>query len=252
MYDNRHDSPRWPLQFDRAAQDMAETALRTARQLLPFAGGDVGPLPLLSPGRTLTAPTTQPPASVSAAAADIVSQAAAILEQEMAKGIVAAQHAVAPVSSGTGMPAGDILQQLHALIENVARLWPTSGTNPFDPATGAATPRPAAAPLPELTPASPLRPGDQATITMTIRNHEDKPVSLTPAATPLLGSGGDRIAAQLLQFTPAQLQLDPGQQHELRITITIPARCGSGRYAGLLVVSGVDYLRALITVEVRV
>ena len=105
-------------------------------------------------------------------------------------------------------------------------------------------------PPPELKPASPLRPGDQATITMTIRNHEDKPVSLTPAATPLLGSNGERIAPQLLEFTPTQLQLNPGQQQELRITITVPARCGNGSYAGLLVVSGVDYLRAVITVEV--
>lgn len=193
----------------------------------------------------------QVPASVSTAANDIVAQAVAILDQETAKGIVAAQR-VPAASSSTGVPAGDFLQQLHEVIENVARAWPTSARGAFAPAGAAPTASGSAiGPLPELKPASPLRPGDQATIAMTIRNHEDKAVSLTPAATPLLGSNGERIAVQLLEFTPTQLRLDPGQQHELRITVTIPARCRSGCYAGLLVVAGVDYLRALITVEVN-
>ena len=37
---------------------------------------------------------------------------------------------------------------------------------------------------------------------------------------------------------------------QLRITLTVPARCAGGRFSGLMVVSGGDYLRAWITVDV--
>jgi hypothetical protein len=250
VYDNQQQPKGWPLGVDRAAEEIAGAAARTVRQLLPFPGADAGTLPLMLPLNTITAQSIDPAAPVSNAPGDIISQAAAILDQEIAKGLVAAKQAPAPAPVRTAAPADNVVQQLRDVIDNIARIWPASPIGAF-PRPAAPTPAgSAAAPLPELKPATPLRPGDQATMTMTIRNHEAGPVSLAPAATPLLGSNGERIPVQLLELTPAQLRLDPGQEQELRITVTVPARCGSGCYAGLLVVSGVDYLRALITVHV--
>jgi hypothetical protein len=251
MSDKQRDTSMWPLDVEAAVQQAADTAARTMRQLLPFPGGTVPALPLMPLGRsTNTATATAPPAAVAGTATDVVSRAAKILDDEMARGVLSARN-VPSLPGRTNAAGGDILQQLREVIDNVARVWPASaGTGPRM-AEGTAAAASAAPPLPELKPATQLRPGDQATIAMTVHNRESGPVSLVPVATPLLGSNGERIAAQLIEFTPAQLQLDPGQQQELRVTITVPARCASGCYSGVMVVGGVDYLRALITVEVR-
>jgi hypothetical protein len=85
---------------------------------------------------------------------------------------------------------------------------------------------------------------------MTLRNSESRPVRLVPAATDLLGSRSGRIASSLLEFTPSELSLEPQEQRDLAIATTVPENAAPGCYSGLLVVRGLDYLRALITIEV--
>jgi hypothetical protein len=104
--------------------------------------------------------------------------------------------------------------------------------------------------VPELRPPNRLQPGERATLSMTVRNHESRAVQLGPAATPLLGSNGHRIPSQLLEFSPQQMTLEPGASQVLQMTVTVPALCPPGCYFGLLVVTGSDYVRALIAVEV--
>jgi len=71
-----------------------------------------------------------------------------------------------------------------------------------------------------------------------------------PAATDLLGSRGGRIAASLLECTPSEVELGPNEARNIVIAATVPADAAPGCYSGLLVVTGVDYLRALITIDV--
>ncbi len=85
---------------------------------------------------------------------------------------------------------------------------------------------------------------------MTVCNSESRPVRLVPAATDLLGSRGGRIACSLLEFTPAEFRLEPQEKKDVAIALTVPAETAPGCYSGLFVVRGVDYLRALITIEV--
>ena len=85
---------------------------------------------------------------------------------------------------------------------------------------------------------------------MTLCNSESRPVRLVPASTDLLGSRGGRIASSLLEFVPSELSLEPREQRDLAISTVVPAETAPGCYSGLLVVRGVDYLRALITIEV--
>jgi len=85
---------------------------------------------------------------------------------------------------------------------------------------------------------------------MTLRNTEDRPVRLTPISTDLISSTGGRISSQLFEFVPGELRLEPGEQKEMQGRITVPVESASGCYVGILVITGVDYLRALITIEV--
>ena len=47
------------------------------------------------------------------------------------------------------------------------------------------------------------------------------------------------------------VQLDPGGQREVTGGIVVPVDTRPGRYTGLLVVSGVEYLRALIAITIE-
>lgn len=221
------------------------------RQLIPFPGADtLTSLPLLSaavPGTGLPAPVPVAVPEVEQQAASIVSQAAAVLDEEMARGVLAARSA-GPASARSAA-ADPSLRQLQTLVDSLAAMWPAGGlpeglSAPYRQGSGAAEP------LSDLRPQGTVRPGQRATILMTLSNSEGRPLRLVAAATDLLGSRGGRIAASQLQCSPSEVSLAAGEQRDITITTTVPAETMPGCYSGLLVVSGVDYLRAVITIDV--
>jgi hypothetical protein len=199
------------------------------------------------------------PASVAQQASAIVSQAASVLDEEMARGVLAARQASpsyrAPAASvSSWAPAADpgnvLLRQVHDVVDQVAAAWPVLQGVP-NPRLGQS--QPAAAdvdPLAELRPPATVRAGQRAIISMTVCNSESRSVRLVPAATDLLGSRGGRIACSLLEFTPTEFTLEPQEKKDVAIALTVPIETAAGCYSGLFVVRGVDYLRALITIEV--
>jgi hypothetical protein len=251
--------PGGTLPSGDAPLGVADDAGRLLRRLIPYPGAaDTLPsvaMTALSPGGNRTkegaASSGLPPVD-GRAAASIVSEAASILDEEMAKGVLAARNAGQGPRYGRSDSSAIWLRQLHDLVDNVADIWPSlQGTSRLQPALS----QPAAsgvAPdsLPELKPRSPARPGERAIIQMTLCNKESRSVRLVPVATDLLGSNGGRIACHLLQFAPSEIRLGRGEQRELEISTTVPREALPGCYAGLLVVTGVEYLRALITIEV--
>lgn len=236
-----------------------EDAGRLLRRLIPFPGGaDALPalgIPLLSlrGGHPKGSPLADlVPDAVRQPADAIVSAAAAILDEEMARGVLAARN-VTP-SPRPGVPPPDqgnaLLRQVHDLIDNAARIWPSvqsASVSQFGAPQPVATD---ADPLAEVRPRETVKPGQRATISMALRNSESRPVRLVPSATDLLGSRGGRIACSLLEFTPSEFSLEPQEQKDLAIATTVPVDAAPGCYSGLLVVRGLDYLRALITIEV--
>jgi hypothetical protein len=237
-------------------RDTVNDAAAFLRRLIPFPGPEVlSPLSLLSLAAQQGGMQSNPlanamPDIVSQQAASIVSQAASILDEEMAKGVLAAQRSGATAPHGQSDASNALLRQVHDLVNNVAAIWP-SLQNPIAPRSVA--PPPAASDadaLAELRPRATVRPGQRATISMTLRNSESHSVRLVPVATDLLGSGGGRIASSLLAFTPSEISLEPQEQRDMAIATTVPAGTARGCYSGLLVVMGLDYLRALITIDV--
>ena len=236
------------------AGDALSEAGAFLRRLIPLPGSDaLSPLSLLSlPAQAGGAPSnpasTAVPDIVGQQAASIVSQAASILDEEMARGVLAARHSV---ERGGRSDAGNpVLRQVHDLVDNLAAIWPSLQSVPVQ---RTAAPQPAASAadaLAEVRPRATVKPGQRATISMTLRNSESRAVRLVPASTDLLGSRGGRIACSLLEFMPPEFSLEPQEQRDMTITTIVPAEAAPGCYSGLLVVRGVDYLRALITIEV--
>jgi hypothetical protein len=238
------------------AATVVDTVGRTLRQLLPLpsSAGPAAPAPASLPlGQDLLGqlPKIVPPLGAQPAAT-IVSEAAAILDEEMARGVLAARGA-RPLSDSSGAdPANAVWRQLHDLIDNVSRLWPMHGMPTAisqGPVRGREDARDEG--TPQLKPASPLRRGQRGTVSMSLCNREDRPVQLTPMATDLISSTGSRIPSSVFEFVPKNVRLEPSAQVDVVGHVVIPSDCTPGRFAGLLVVSGVDYLRAVVTIEVE-
>ena len=225
------------------------------RQLIAFPDSQsVGPLSLLpvpAHGSAAQPDTTSSEAPTAGEpAASIVAQAASVLDEEMARGVFAARSGALTAPQDRSYATYPVLRQMHELVDSLGALWPNlqggaaKGRSTYQPATSHAEP------LAKVSPGAAVKPGERATISMTLRNGESRPVRLVPVATDLLGSRGDRIPNSLIEFGPSEIALEPQEQKDLAISTTIPVEAAPGCYSGLLIVRGLDYLRALITIEV--
>jgi hypothetical protein len=237
-----------------AGQTVSE-ASAFLRKLIPLPSSEsVGPLSVLgtpSQGQASRSDAIGGAAdSVKESAASIVSQAASVLDQEIARGVLAARGASSTAAPGYSSAEYPLLHQMHALVDNLATLWPQLQAGAVNRVP---TARPAAGDTTSLVtvrPRTSVKPGEHATIAMTLRNSESRPVHLVPAATDLFGSQGGRIPSSLLEFTPAEIDLEPHEQKDLTISAPIAADAVPDRYSGLLLMKGLDYLRALINIDV--
>jgi len=238
------------------AAKVVEQVGRTLRQLVPLSsssGPSVAMPASLPAARDLVSqlPKTVPP--VGAQPATIVSDAAAILDEEMARGVLAARGAPRQTSDRYGAePGAAVWRQLHDFIDNFSRLWPMHGS-PASAAQGPLGRQDEARyeGLPQLKPLSPLRCGQRGTLSMSLCNKEDHPLQLTPMATDLISGTGGRIPSSTFEFRPKVIRLEHGAQIEVVGQFVVPSNAARGCFAGLLVVAGVDYLRAVITIEVE-
>jgi hypothetical protein len=238
-----------------ATASVVENVGRTLHQLLPLplsVGPSLGGPALLPVGKDLVSQVPKIVPATGARPASIVSEAAAILDEEMARGVLAAREARQTAEPSGADPATAVWRQLHDLVDNVSRLWPMHGT----PTSASQAPMVRRGDaryeeLPHLRPPSPLRRGQRGALSMSLYNREDRPVQLTPMATDLISTTAARIPSTAFEFVPNVVRLDPAAQMDVVGQLVIPADCATGCYAGLLVVSGVDYLRAVITVEVE-
>src|SRR5262245_11335224 len=186
---------------------MVNDATSFLRRLIPFPGAEMmTALPVLPAARGIGMPPATAADSPSAAGqqvATIVSQAASILDEEMARGVLAASRAGAAPSRSYGDASTPLMRQIHELVHNIATMWARMEDPQATPYRSSQSTESSAEPLTDVRPRAAVKPGQQATISMSISNSESRPVRLVAAATDLLGSNGGRIASSLLEFTPA-------------------------------------------------
>jgi hypothetical protein len=248
--------PAGPTGVGSGGREIVEDAGAFLRRLIPFPeAGSISPLSLLAPAapdRNVQAGAGSPAAAGAIAgqpAPSIVAQAASILDEEMAKGVIEARR-LSDRAPDVGSEAGNpVLRQVHALVDQLAAVWPRlqgARVPPLSvsPSAGAADS------LAEVTPRTSVRPGERATISMTVRNNESRLVHLIPMSTDLIGCRGGRMAGTLVELNPPTCTLRPAEERDLTISVTVPTDVTPGCYSGLLVVTGVDYLRALVTIDV--
>lgn len=234
---------------------LVQEATGAVRRLLPFPGasglrlGDAEEtLSQIAELGGVIAATNALPISISEQAGALVPRAASILDEDMARGVLAAR-AAPPMSrsaSGPGAlssaPGTHLLEDMHAFIDRFAQFMPMGR----DEASAASYDG-----LPVLRGKAVVSRGQQAVLSMQLDNAETQTVRLIPSVTDLLGNKGGRIAARCIEFSARDVQLLPGQRQTLSVTVTVPTDCAQGLYSGLLVMAGLSDLRALICLDVN-
>jgi hypothetical protein len=109
----------------------------------------------------------------------------------------------------------------------------------------------AAAVTPSLTYPSPVKPGDQVEIPMTLENESDKSTeAFSLHSSDLVNATGERISSKQISFSPEQLVIEPQQASVVTVTIRVPENAAPGVYSGLLQATYVDQLRAVLSIQI--
>jgi len=198
----------------------------------------------------------------------VVRQAASILEEEIAAGIVAARQVEENLLNVKALRAGgadsvihrfrkdahevvDILVDVVGAAVNYAEemskravSFRVSG-NPGR----AAQQEPGSAPF--LKVPGVLKSGQSVEVPMTLENSGEAPTEpMRFLSTDLLNPAGGRIPASQIAFKPAALTIKPGGRETVVVQLRIPAGSKPGLYSGLIQSSRADHLRAVLAVEV--
>ncbi len=202
------------------------------------------------------------PVSPAAAITGIVEQAAAVLASARPSG-----SAGSPAGPGAGSIAStqstqvsQLQAQLNELIEQVVALAgrppglqtaaPPSSTFP-----GQASPSDAAdlvvEPAPVLSPPGPVAPGGAGQTKISLVNEDEQPAQIVFFSTALIGDDGEHIPAEWVSFQPRELTLSPGKTGEVIVRVAVPWQTRCGIYSGLVRASKLDYLHAVLVVQVE-
>lgn len=203
-------------------------------------------------------------------ASSIVEQAASILEEEVAAGIVAARQAEDRYVGAGRLRSAETHQLLqrfrkdaHEVVDllidlvgvsanmlgNLARNAVTLSGGLPDAANAAAAP--GAGGIPMLILPRALKPCETGDVTLTIDNDQDRPTApFSFLTTGLFSAAGHRIPAHHVVFDPAELTVAAQSTGTVIISVQVPDALPPGEYAGLIQTSALPQARAVLTVHV--
>jgi hypothetical protein len=234
-----------------------EELVDTVRSIVPIPG-----LPSRGPGPATRATAGTRPVSPPAAITGIVEQATAVLASARPSGSAgsSAGSDAGSVASTQSTQISQLQEQINELIEQVVALAgrPPGLETAAPPSTifpGQAPPSDAAdlivEPAPVLSPAGPVAPGGTAQINISLVNEDEQPAQIVFFSTGLVGEDGERIPAERVSFQPRELVLSPGNTGEVIVRVVIPAQTRCGVYSGLVRAPKLDYLHAVLVVQVE-
>ena len=242
-----------PYFLRKPVEGLADAALSSA----PIPG-----LPSRMRTPTAAARAEMRPSSPVATTTGIVEQATAVLASE--RPAVAsprpARAGAVTVAPNPNLQVDQLQQQLNRLIEQFVALAsrPSSlgASPPLPTAVVGQSPLSDAShvviePAPVLAPPGPIAPGGTAQIAISLVNEDEESAEIVFFGTGLIGDDGARIPAERISFQPRELMLSPGQTGEVVVRIAVPAQMRCGVYSGLIRASKLDYLHAVVVMQVE-
>ncbi len=198
----------------------------------------------------------------------VVYQAASILEEEIAAGIVAAKQVEERLTRSGMLPKGrrdPVMQRFrrdfHEIVDLVLDLINAAMDYVGMPSEPAVTLRSSTEPrgtarrnpgkLPALMASGPTQAGQAVELALCLENGADEPTAeFTLLSTDLISASGERISARQVEFAPPTMAMEPGETREIVVTVNVPKGKPAGTYSGLLQATGVEQLRAVINIQV--
>jgi hypothetical protein len=226
--------------------------------------------PVLSPGlpsrvRALAEPIAAASTIIGAPAAvtGIVEQAKAVLASERPSGNAAPlwrSAAADPVASTQRTRISELQEQVNRLVEQFVALTARppsiasevpSFANALEQQQYSDTAGMTIQPAPVLTAASPVRRGETAQISISLVNEDERPARIAFISTGLIGDAGERIGPERVSFQPQEVTLQPGDSGKVHVRVDVPVQMSCGVYSGLVRASRLDYLHAVMVVQVE-
>jgi hypothetical protein len=201
----------------------------------------------------------------------IVQQAATILEEEIAAGIVAAKRVegrLVDVQKLRGADPQEVMQRfrrdahevvdilidlvnvatnsLGGLAQRVVHISEAGGgTN------DGAKPRGPASAVPSLSVPQAVRSGESVEVPLTLENDGDNPTdNFEFMCSDLVNPGGQRIDGQFVSFAPASLTIAPHSAATVMISVSVPTGTPPGTYSGILQATRLERLRAVLSISI--
>lgn len=196
-----------------------------------------------------------------------VFQAASILEEEIAAGVVAAKQVEERLVKSSVLPAGrpNALMQrfrrdMHEVVDLVLDLVNAAADYAGMPNQPGVTIRRVAdgemayrvknGPLPTLVMPNLTRAGERVEVAVSLENNLDRAESFGLLSTDLVSASGNRISGRQVSFSPHSLSIGPYHTQEVVVAVSIPRGKPSGTYSGLIRSTETDRLRAVLVVQV--
>lgn len=214
------------------------------------------------------------PAISGRAATRVVREAAKVLEQELAAGIVAAKRVeerFIDVQQIRSRNPDEVMQRFrrdaHEVVDivmDVLTVVVDSAANLTDRSFAVSgrrtvtTPAPGERPqqlsprVPTLSTPEPVPPGKTVEIMISVENDSDKPtLPIVFRCSDLLSSEGASIPGGNVQCTPNEIILAPRTVARVAVRIHVPEGAAPGAYCGMFQANNLEAVRAVLMVEVR-
>jgi hypothetical protein len=213
------------------------------------------------------------PALSGRAATRIVREAAKVLEQELAAGIVAAKRVeerFIDVQQIRARNPDEVMQRFrrdaHEVVDivlDVLTIVVDSAANLTERSFSVSgrrtvtTPAPAERPqfspkVPTLSTPEPVIAGQTVDIMISVENDSDQPtLPIAFRCSDLLSSEGASIPAANVQCTPNDIVLAPRTVARVAVQVQVPAGTAPGAYCGMFQANNLEAVRAVLMVEVR-
>lgn len=257
-----------PEPLKDAVRDMAAAASRAASAAADAVTSAVGGTTGAS---TAGADDASRLRSAVGATSRIVQQAATILEEEIAAGIVAAKRVegrLVDVQKLRGADPQEVMQRfrrdahevvdilidlvnvatnsLGGLAQRVVRIREGGGS-----ADDGGKPRSPAGAVPSLNVPRPVRSGESVEVPLTLENDGDNPTdNFAFVCSDLVNPGGERIGGEFVSFAPTSLTIAPHSAATVMISVSVPAGTPPGTYSGILQATRMERVRAVLSVSI--
>jgi hypothetical protein len=260
-----HDAPPCADGDPAATPPAAQATPPAPDSTAPDPTAGAGPAPGPAPG-----PASGLASGLAGRTSRIVQQAASILEEELAAGIIAAREVEGRFVDVPKLRDADpkvVMQRFRRDAHDVVDILIDMVTVATNAVGGLAqravtvrtggkradgSPAPPAFGTPSLDVPHKVKAGDSIEVPLSLENSGDSPTeAIEFHSSDLVSATGERIEAARITFAPQPLVIAAGQSEVVKVTVAVPAGTPPGTYAGLLQASKLQQLRAVVTVQIE-